>query len=105
MKIILHPVLLLYSILQKLIFNENSDCSSYTNYPVKGHTIFLTILYIIFTILFDDTSKFTETEKNKGVITNSISVNLLNCDTHVLISLINQTDNYKLVYLKKNVRI
>ena len=41
----------IFSILQKLIFNENSDCSSYTNYSVKGHIIFLTILYIIFSII------------------------------------------------------
>ena len=37
--------------MQKLIFNENSDCSSYTNYSAKGHILFLTILYIIFSII------------------------------------------------------
>ena len=41
----------IFSILQKLIFNENTDCSSYTNYSSKGHILFLTILYIIFSII------------------------------------------------------
>ena len=51
-------------------------------------------LFIIFSILFDDTSSFDEEMKNKGVITNSIYLNILNCDTHLLISLINETDYY-----------
>ena len=63
-------------------------------------------LYIIFNLLFDDASEFTEKEKSKGIITNSVSVNLLNCDSHILISLINQTDNYKelLQDIKKTLR-
>ena len=52
-------------------------------------------LYIIFSILFGETSDFNEKEKEKGIITNSLNVNLLNSDSHVLISLINQTDKYK----------
>ena len=57
-------------------------------------------------MLFDDASEFTEKEKSKGIITNSVSVNLLNCDSHILISLINQTDNYKelLQDIKKTLR-
>jgi predicted Zn-dependent peptidase len=83
------------------VINVNTDISKVA-YNLKINSSKLEIgkrklnlyLYIIFTILFDDASKFTESEKEKGIITNSISVNLLNCDSHILISLINQTDNY-----------
>lgn len=83
------------------IIKVNTDISK-VSYNIKINTSKLNIdrkklnlyFYIIFTILFDDSSEFTESEKKKGTITNSVSVNLLNCDSHVLISLINQTDNY-----------
>ena len=52
-------------------------------------------LYIIFSSLFDDTSLFDEKLKNDKIITNTISFNMLNCDTHLLISLINETYNYE----------
>ena len=52
-------------------------------------------LFIIFSILFDDTSLFDEESKKEGIISNSVYVNILNCDTHTLISLINETNNYK----------
>lgn len=51
-------------------------------------------LFIIFSILFDDTSIFDEEAKNDNIITNSLYLNLLNCDTHLLISLINETNQY-----------
>lgn len=51
-------------------------------------------LFIIFSILFDDTSLFDEELKKEGIITNSIYLNILNCDTHLLVSLINETDSY-----------
>ncbi len=51
-------------------------------------------LYIIFSCLFDDTSLFDEKLKEKGIIANSTSINFLNCDTHQLVSLINETSFY-----------
>ena len=51
-------------------------------------------LFIIFSCLFDDTSLFDEEAKKENLITNSIYLNLLNCDTHLLISLINETIHY-----------
>lgn len=51
-------------------------------------------MYIIFGILFDDSSVFDEAAKNENVITNSIFINVLNCDTHIIISLINETFKY-----------
>ena len=41
----------IFSILQKLIFNENLISSSYTNISIKGHIIFFIILNIIFPII------------------------------------------------------
>ncbi len=51
-------------------------------------------LFIIFSILFDDTSLFDEEAKEENIITNSLYLNLLNCDSHLLISLINETNCY-----------
>ena len=45
--------------------------------------------------LFDDTSDFDYTLKEEGIITNSVYFNVLNCDTHILLSLINETPKYK----------
>lgn len=52
-------------------------------------------LFIIFSILFDDTSKFDEDAKQQNIITNSLYLNILNCDSHLLISLINETNQYE----------
>ena len=52
-------------------------------------------LYILFSILFDDSSTFNEIAKNNNIITNSVYVNILNCDTHILVSLLNETFKYK----------
>ena len=52
-------------------------------------------LFIIFSILFDDTSEFDERLKKENIITNSLYINILNCDTHTLISLINETNKYE----------
>lgn len=51
-------------------------------------------LFIIFSLLFDDTSVFDEDAKRDNIISNSLYINILNCDTHALVSLINETDNY-----------
>ncbi len=51
-------------------------------------------LYIIFSILFDDSSLFNEKTKKDNIITNAIYTNILNCDSHILISLINETFKY-----------
>lgn len=52
-------------------------------------------LFIIFSIIFDDTSQFDEEAKQESIITNSIYLNILNCDSHLLISLINETNYYE----------
>lgn len=67
-------------------------------------------LFIIFSLLFDDTSLFDFEAKKENIITNSIYVNLLNCDTHLLISLMNETNSYEKLIEKientlKNIEI
>ena len=67
-------------------------------------------LFIIFSILFDDTSIFDEEMKKENIITNSIYINILNCDSHLLISLINETNSYdeliaKIEFTLKNINI
>ena len=51
-------------------------------------------LFIIFSFLFDESSIFDEKLKEEKIITNSLYINILNCDTHALVSLINETNNY-----------
>ena len=41
----------IFSILQELIVKENFNYSSYTNYSITGHILFLTFLYIIFSVI------------------------------------------------------
>lgn len=52
-------------------------------------------MYILFTTLFDETSLFDERLKEEKIINNTTFINLLNCDTHLLISLINETNKYQ----------
>ena len=52
-------------------------------------------MYMIFGILFDDSSSFDEIAKDKNIITNSMYINVLNTDTHLIISLINETNKYE----------
>ena len=51
-------------------------------------------IYILFTSLFDETSTFDMKIKEDGIVNNTTYVNHLNTDTHMLISLINETKNY-----------
>ena len=51
-------------------------------------------MYIIFNLLFGDTSGFDEEMKSRGIITNSLYYNLLNIDSHFIITLSNSLDKY-----------
>lgn len=94
-----------------------------TNIPKIAYTLKLPInkfnltrrklhlyLYILFSTLFDETSEFDQEEKTNRIINNTTYVNLINCDTHILISFINETENYAKYITKikdtlKNIRI
>ena len=62
-------------------------------------------MYILFTTLFDETSIFDEELKIDGIINNTTYVSLLNCNTHLLISLINDTTKYEEFLDKGKVRL
>ena len=51
-------------------------------------------LYILFSSMFDETSDFDENLKKDKIITSTTYVTTLNCNTHILISLINETPKY-----------
>ena len=51
-------------------------------------------MYLLFNILFGDTSEFDQECKNDGIITNTIYYNILDIDSHFIISLINNGDKY-----------
>ena len=52
-------------------------------------------MFIIFNLLFGDTSRFDEEAKKKGIITNTIYYNILNIDTHFIVSLISTGERYE----------
>lgn len=51
-------------------------------------------MYILFTSMFDETSIFDEKMKKDGIINNTTYVSLLNSNTHLLVSMINETNEY-----------
>ena len=51
-------------------------------------------MHILFTTLFDETSTFDEKLKKEGIINNTTYISLLNTDTHLLITLVNETNKY-----------
>lgn len=75
----------------KVSYNIKISLSS-INMDKRKYNLYL---FIIFSCLFDDTSIFDEEAKQENIITNSLYFNLLNCDSHLLISLINETNSYQ----------
>lgn len=51
-------------------------------------------MFMYFNLLFGDTSDFDYKMKEEEIITNTLYYNLLNIDSHFIISLINSTDKY-----------
>ena len=52
-------------------------------------------MFIIFNLLFGDTSLFDYECKRDGIITNTLYISILDIDTHFIISLINSGDKYE----------
>ena len=52
-------------------------------------------MFIIFNLLFGDTSDFDYECKKDGIITNTLFYNILNIDTHFIVSLINDGEKYE----------
>ncbi len=102
---------------EKEIINSNTEISK-VSYNIKISLKNLNIskrkyniyLFIIFSLLFDESSIFDEEAKKEKIITNTLYINILNCDTHALISLINETNSYDKLLVKiketlKNINI
>ena len=62
-------------------------------------------MFIIFNLLFGDTSDFDEDMKSKGIITNSLYYNLLNIDSHFIVTLTNSTDKYNELIKEIDLRL
>ena len=90
------------------VVKENEVIKVSTNIPKVAYTLKIPLkdinisrrklhlyMYILFTTLFDETSIFDEELKKDGIINNTTYVSLLNCNTHLLISLINETTKYE----------
>jgi len=100
------------------VVKEKEIIKKDTNIPKVAYTIKIPIkninlsrrklhlyMYILFTTLFDETSDFDEELKKNGIINNTTYVSLINCDTHLLISLINETEKYEEFLIKLKGRI
>jgi len=100
------------------IVKEKEIININTNIPKVAYTLKIPIkdinlsrrklhlyMYILFTTLFDETSDFDEELKKNGIINNTTYVSLINCDTHLLISLINETEKYEEFLIKLKGRI
>ena len=102
---------------EKEIIDSNTEISK-VSYNIKISLKNLNVskrkyniyLFIIFSLLFDESSIFDEEAKKEKIITNTLYLNILNCDTHALISLINETNCYdqlldKIKETLKNINI
>ena len=90
------------------VFKEKEIIKMNTNIPKIAYTLKIPLkdikltrrqlhlyMYILFTTLFDETSLFDEELKKDGIINNTTYVSLLNTNTHLLISLVNETNRYE----------
>ena len=89
------------------IVKEKEIITMNTNIPKIAYTIKIPLknikltrrqlhlyMHILFTTLFDETSTFDEELKKEGIINNTTYISLLNTDTHLLITLVNETNKY-----------
>lgn len=89
------------------VVKEKEIITMNTNIPKIAYTIKMPLknikltrrqlhlyMYILFTTLFDETSTFDEELKKEGIINNTTYISLLNTDTHLLITLVNETNKY-----------
>lgn len=89
------------------VVKEKEIITMNTNIPKIAHTIKIPLknikltrrqlhlyMHILFTTLFDETSTFDEELKKEGIINNTTYISLLNTDTHLLITLVNETNKY-----------
>ena len=89
------------------VYKEKEVITVPTNIPKVAYTLKIPLAdiklsrrklhlytYILFTTLFDETSIFDENIKRDGIVNNTTYVSLLNTNTHLLISLINETNRY-----------
>lgn len=95
------------------VYKEKEIITMNTNIPKVAYTIKIPLknqkltrrqlhlyMYILFTTLFDETSPFDEELKKEDIINNTTYISMLNTNTHLLITLANETNKYE-EYLNK----
>lgn len=95
---------------KKVIINMNTNIPK-ISYNIKipvdkfklDKRILNIYMHILFSILFDESSKFDEEIKDKGIATNSTLINVLYTDTHIIVSLLNETYKYN-EYIKEIIK-
>ena len=79
--------------IQKMAYNIKIPISSFN---IKGRELYY-YLSLLFNYLFGDTSNLSSKLKEDGTIVNNIHVELLNAGEHILVSLVNETQNYEVL--------
>ena len=77
--------------IQKIAYNIKIPISSFN---IKGRELYY-YLSLLFNYLFGDTSNLSSKLKENGIIINNIHVELLNANEHIIVSLVNETQNYE----------
>ena len=73
-------------------------------FDIKGRKLVI-CMYLIFELLFGSTSSFDEEAKKDGIITSTLYYNMLNIDSHFIISLINTGEKYSELIKKIDERL
>ena len=89
------------------VYKEKEIINIPTNVPKVAYTLKIPLdninlsrrklhlyTYILFTTLFDETSLFDENIKKESIVNNTTYVSLLNTNTHLLVSFVNETNKY-----------
>ena len=79
--------------IQKIAYNIKIPISSFN---IKGRELYY-YLSLLFNYLFGDTSNLSSKLKENGIIINNIHVELLNANEHIIVSLVNETQNYEIL--------
>ena len=100
------------------IVKEKEIVKCNTNIPKMAYSIKIPIkdfdmdprklsiyMFIIFNLLFGDTSLFDEECKRDGIITSTLSYNILDIDSHFIVSLINNGEKYEELIKRINERL
>lgn len=79
------------TLIPKVSYNIKISLELFQDIDVRKLNLYI---YILFNVLFDETSSFDEELKKQNLIHNSTMIDVLNTDNYLLVSLLNETEHY-----------